>query len=65
MNATARRRRSVKMTIEVFTVHRHGHVIEDWGTVVAVRSGKEKVPATCAWPPCACPRHRAARVVRA
>ncbi|MEV5934626.1 hypothetical protein ACIQCD_23010 [Streptomyces sp. NPDC093250] len=62
MNATARRKLGVKMTIEVFTVNQCGRVIEDRGTV-CVTNGRGPIPLGHNWPPCACPRHRAGQAV--
>ncbi|MFC7994432.1 hypothetical protein ACFUV2_34720 [Streptomyces pilosus] len=63
MNAAALSKPGVKMTIDVYTVNRDGRVIRDRGTVVTVGLGKRRVPAGCAWPPCACPRCRTGQAV--
>ncbi|MEU9336827.1 hypothetical protein AB0D49_27290 [Streptomyces sp. NPDC048290] len=59
----ASRPSDVKMTIEVYTVNRHGEVIRPPRATVVVPVGYEP-PAHLlgtALPPCACPLHRAAR----
>lgn len=63
MNATFPPKPGVKMTIDVYTVNRDGRMTRDRGTVVTVGYGVMPIPTGCAWPPCACPRHRAGRAV--
>ncbi|MFG3204998.1 hypothetical protein [Streptomyces sp. NPDC048192] len=47
-----------RLTIRVYRVSASGAVVEDRGTV-HVRDIKEPL-LTGEWPPCRCPRHRAA-----
>lgn len=55
MNATARRRPRVRMTIHVYRVDRNGTVIDDRGSVnVTDRWGQ--VPVRSVFPPCRCHR---------
>lgn len=49
-----------RMTIRVYSVSADGAVTGDRGTV-SVPSGDGPVPTSHAYPPCRCPRHRAAR----
>jgi len=47
----------VKMTIRVYSVNRRGQVIEDRGTL-SIMDGHEPLPATAAFRPCKCFRHK-------
>lgn len=49
-----------RMTIRVYSVTSDGAVTRDRGTV-RVMGGDGPVPTSHAYPPCRCPRHRAAR----
>ncbi|MDW8807429.1 hypothetical protein P1P68_22235 [Streptomyces scabiei] len=49
-----------RMTIRVYSVAANGTITGDSGTV-SVRGGDGPVPTSDAFPPCRCPRHRAAR----
>lgn len=62
MQGTTRRKRGVKMTMHVYRVNQDGTVTEDRGTV-NVKDRKTPMPYSDAYPPCQCPRHRAARAV--
>jgi queuine/archaeosine tRNA-ribosyltransferase len=48
------------MTLHVYRMDRDGAVTEDFGTV-NVRGKKAPLPIRDAYPPCACPHHRAAQ----
>ncbi len=50
----------VKMTLHVYRVNQAGAVTEDHSTV-EVGGRKKLPPKNDAYPPCACPRHRADR----
>lgn len=51
---------SARMTIRVYSVGPDGAVMGDRGTV-RVMASDGPVPTSHAYPPCRCPRHRAAR----
>lgn len=54
-----------KMSIRVYQVDRYGTVTQDRGTVTSIRYGEDQLPAAGGFPPCACPRCRAARAAQA
>ncbi|MFE8926445.1 hypothetical protein [Streptomyces rochei] len=48
------------MTLHVYRVTRDGAVTQDFGTV-NVKGKETPLPIRDAYPPCECPRHRAAQ----
>ncbi|MEU3899720.1 hypothetical protein [Streptomyces sp. NPDC045251] len=48
------------MTLHVYRVDRDGAVTQDFGTV-NVKGKEAPLPLRDAYPPCRCPRHRAAQ----
>ncbi|MGY4280772.1 hypothetical protein ACVILE_006952 [Streptomyces sp. M18.1] len=60
MKATARRKPGARMTLHVYRVTRDGAVTQDFGTV-NVKGKETPLPIRDAYPPCECPRHRAAQ----
>lgn len=60
MNATARRKSGARMTLHVYRVNQDGAVTKDFGTV-HVKGKEAPLPVRDAYPPCRCPRHRAAQ----
>ncbi|MFC7815998.1 hypothetical protein ACFUTR_15315 [Streptomyces sp. NPDC057367] len=60
MNGTARRKPGARMTLHVYRVNRDGAVTKDLGTV-DVKGKEAPLPTRDAYPPCECPRHRAAQ----
>jgi hypothetical protein len=60
MEAAAREKPEVKMTMRVYRVNGDGVVTEDRG-VVSVPEFTGTVAFDKGYPPCLCPRHRAGR----